>query len=74
MRECTDCGRAHDRDGEQCFRCHCQGIRFGFSGPVRAGKSDWNTTANDYKIEHFGTSDDKKLAERGIVKAADYGW
>lgn len=74
MKDCTDCGRSHDRDGEQCFKCHCKGIRFGFAGPVRAGKADWNRTANDYKREHFGTADEKKLAERGIVRASEYGW
>jgi hypothetical protein len=41
---------------------------------VRAGKADWNTTAKDYKLEHFGTADDKALAAKGIVPAADYGW
>jgi len=74
VKNCTECGREHDRDGEQCFKCHCKGIRFGFSGPVRAGKADWNRTASDYKLENWGTADDKKLAERGIVRASEYGW
>ena len=75
LMKCTQCDREHDREGRDlCFPCHCKGIKFGFSGPVRAGKADWNTTAKDYKLEHFGTADDKALAAKGVVPAADYGW
>lgn len=72
---CSSCGVAHDRDGRDlCFRCHVKGIRFGFQGSASPGRKGWNRTAREWKQEHFGTSDDKELAKRGIVRASDYGW
>jgi hypothetical protein len=66
---CTNCSTEHDRDGELCFRCHIRGIRFSFSGSAVKGRKGWNRTANEWKLEHFGTSDDKELAKRGIERA-----
>ncbi|HUW03025.1 MAG TPA: hypothetical protein VMW08_11775 [Acidimicrobiales bacterium] len=74
MTACSNCSTEHDRDGDLCFRCHVQGIRFAFKGSVTPGRKGWNRTANEYKQEHFGTTSDKELEQRGIVKAKDYGW
>ena len=72
MTECAQCGREHDRDGGLCFRCHVQGIRFSFSGSAQPGRKGWNRTANDFKLEHFGTTAESELAKRGIVRADKY--
>lgn len=69
MRECSDCGALHDRDADHCFRCHVQGIRFAFKGSVMPGRKGWNRTANEWKMEHLGTTNDKELAKRGIERA-----
>lgn len=72
---CSECGAEHDREGRDvCFRCHVRGIRFGFRGSAQPGRKGWNRTATEWKLENFGTSDDRELAKRGIVKASEYGW
>ena len=69
MTECGSCGREHDRDGGLCFACHVKGIRFAFKGSAQPGRRGWNKTANDFKLENFGTTSEKELADRGIVRA-----
>ncbi len=49
-------------------------MSFGFKGAVRPGRQSWNRTAREWKEENFGTSSDHELADRGIVKASNYGW
>ncbi len=72
---CPTCGSEHDATHRQeCFACHVKGIGFGFRGGVRAGRKNWNETANEWKLENFGTSSDKELAAKGIVPASDYSW
>ena len=69
MKTCTDCGAFHDRDADHCFRCHVRGIRFSFKGSAQVGRQGWNKTATDFKLENFGTADDRELAKRGIERA-----
>ncbi len=72
---CSSCGATHDREGRaECFACHVKGIGFGFRGGVRAGRKNWNRLASEYKLENFGTSSDKELAAKGIVRADNYSW
>ena len=66
---CEQCGSEHSRDADLCFRCHVKGIRFGFKGSAMPGRKGWNRTANDWKLENFGTTSDKELAARGIERA-----
>ena len=67
---CESCGAEHEREGRDvCFRCHVQGIRFTFKGSAQVGRKGWNKTANDFKLENFGTTSDKELAARGIERA-----
>lgn len=70
MKECSDCGALHDRDADHCFRCHVQGIRFAFKGSAIAGRNGWNRTAREFREEHFGTSSEKELAQRGIERVS----
>jgi hypothetical protein len=65
---CESCGSEHERDGDLCFRCHVRGISFGFSGSVSPGRKNWNRTANEWRLEHFGTTDEKELGRRGIER------
>lgn len=67
---CENCGSEHDREGRDlCFRCHVQGIRFAFKGSVMPGRKGWNRTANEWRQEHLGTTDERELAKRGIERA-----
>lgn len=73
MLECSTCGREHDRQGRaECFGCHVKGIRFGFAGSAVKGRAGWNRTATEWKLEHFGTADDRELAKRGIERASNF--
>jgi len=67
MTECVNCGREHHRDSTLCFRCHVKGLSFQLRGPAMT--SDFHRTANDYRLENFGTADEKELAKRGIERA-----
>lgn len=68
---CSNCGSEHDRDGRDlCFRCHVQGIRFSFHGSAQQGRKGWNRTANEWRMENFGTTSEKELAARGIERAS----
>lgn len=71
MRVC-DCGREHDRDANECFKCHVSGIRFAFRGSAMPGRKGWNTTADEWRLKNFGTSDERELAKRGIERASNY--
>ena len=74
MLTCNSCGAEHDREGRsECFKCHVQGIRFDFRGSAMPGRKGWNRTANEWKMENFGTSDDRELAKRGIERASNFG-
>ena len=74
MTTCANCGSEHDREGRDlCFRCHVQGIRFAFQSSGGNGRKGWNRTANEWKLENFGTTSDKELAKRGIVRSSNYG-
>ena len=65
------CEKDEDREG-LCFRHRVLGIGFGFHGSAHHGQAGWNTTANEYRLESFGTSDEKELASRGIERASNY--
>jgi|TARA_R110000764_G_scaffold11470_5_gene34415 hypothetical protein len=65
------CEKSEDRDG-LCFRHRIAGTTFGFRGSAREGRAGWNMTANDWKTENFGTSNDKELAARGIERSSNY--
>ncbi len=67
---CPTCSSEHDATHRQeCVRCHVRGIRFAFKGSAMPGRKGWNRTANEWRLENFGTSDEKELAARGIERA-----
>jgi len=65
------CAKPVDRD-ELCFRHRVGGTGFTFRGSAREGRNGWNETANDWRLENFGTSNEKELAARGIERASNY--
>lgn len=67
------CGNIAREGRQECFRCHVRGIGFTFHGSANPGRSGWNRTATEWKLEHFGTSSDKELEKRGIVPAKEFG-
>ena len=67
---CPDCGVKPVQEGrDTCFHCRVSGVGFGFRGSAKPGRQGWNTTANEWKMENFGTTSDKELAARGIERA-----
>ena len=62
------CDKLEDRDG-LCFRHRVAGVGFAFKGSAQVGRQGWNRTATDFKLENFGTADDRELAKRGIERA-----
>jgi hypothetical protein len=65
------CDKPVDRGG-LCFRCRVAGVGFGFQSSAAYGRQGWNKTATEYRLENFGTADERELGRRGIVRAADY--
>jgi len=47
-------------------------VGFALKAPARQG--DFHRTVREHKEMQWGTSDDRELAKRGIVKASEYGW
>ena len=60
---------AHLPYGE-CYRHRVMSVGFSLRAPAVEGQ--FHQTARDYREEHFGTGDERELAERGIVRASDY--
>jgi len=53
---CNRCGRIDvplRRDGE-CFRCHCQGVGFTFTGPRYGRASFHDETRAEFLAENVG--------------------
>ena len=70
---CQECGLKEAEDGRSlCFRCRVAGVGFNFRGSVQPGRPGWNRTANEYRLENFGTSDERELAKRGIERASNF--
>lgn len=72
--ECTakGCRRDAEEGKDECFRHRILGVGFSLRAPAVQG--DWHRSTTDWKLESFGETSDKKLEERGIVKASEYGW
>jgi hypothetical protein len=69
---CTECGVKPAEAGRStCFRCRVAGVGFNFKGSAQPGRTGWNRTANEWRLENFGTSDERELAKRGIERADD---
>jgi hypothetical protein len=64
-----DCGKEAEPGRDTCFRCRVAGVGFTFKGSAMIGRKGWNRTANEWKQEHLGTTDDRELAKRGIERA-----
>ena len=63
------CGKPAEQGRTECFRCRVSGVGFTFKGSARVGRDGWNTTANEWRLENFGTADEKELAKKGIERA-----
>ena len=68
--QCSEpgCSKPVDRQG-LCFRHRVSGVGFAFAGSAQKGRAGWNRTANEWRMEHLGTADEKELAKRGIERA-----
>lgn len=67
------CGKRPIQEGhDECFGCRVKTVGFGFRGSASHGRAGWNKTANDWRRENFGTSDERELAKRGIERASNF--
>jgi hypothetical protein len=72
MEECRHdgCAKPADYPHNECYRHRVMSVGFSLRAPAVQGQ--FHRTVNDYKLEQFGTTSDKELAERGIVRASEY--
>lgn len=63
------CHNLAESGKDECFKHRVSGVGFSFRGSAVAGRSGWNRTANEWKQEHLGTTNDRELAKRGIERA-----
>lgn len=68
--ECA-CGR-HDTVPDDslrttCFKCHVQGVSFGFAGGGGYGRSNWNKATIGETIRSYGDSDSAAYVGRRWV-------
>ena len=62
------CGKPAEEGRSECFRCRVACVSFGFKGSAQPGRKGWNRTANEWRLENFGTTSEKELAARGIER------
>lgn len=62
------CGRPVAEGHDECFPCHVGTVGFALRGSATVGRGGWHTTKNDHLMEHFGTTSEKELAQRGIER------
>ena len=63
------CGKPAEDGSDECFRHRVLGVGVTFKGGVMPGRSGWNRDKSEYMREHYGTTSEKELASRGIVRA-----
>lgn len=63
------CGKPAEPGKDECFRCRVSTVGVTFRGGVLVGRSGWNRDKTEYMNEHFGTTSEKELAARGLVRA-----
>ena len=61
------CRNSAEDGKDECFRHRVASVGFGLRAPAVQG--DFHRTPREWKEEHFGTSDDRELAKRGIERA-----
>lgn len=62
------CEKPAEAGRRDCFRHRIMGVGFAFKGGARAGRASWNRTKTDFMLEHLGTTNEKELAAKGIVR------
>lgn len=71
IRTCPTCGTLHSREAEECFKCHVQGVSFGFVGGGGYGRTAFHDRTIGEFIRH-NVGEDYKTNPK--VEKVQEGW
>lgn len=62
------CSKPAEEGKDICFRHRIASVGVKWHGGARKGRTSWNVSKKDFMLENFGTTNERELAQRGIVR------
>ena len=64
----ADCDKDADYPHDECYRHRIMSVGFSLKAPAVQG--DFHKTADDWRRENMGTTDERELGRQGIERAS----